>query len=81
MGTVATCWGLKEVRAGISSQCPGLLEYGHGILVSVDKRSKPQIGWHWYLMSQGAFSIHLVRIKHLGLCLGPQVQVGRSLAL
>lgn len=67
---VATCLGLKERRAGISSWRPrweGFLEYGHGLFFSVDRRSKPQIGWHWHLMSQGAFSTHLVRIKCLGL--------------
>lgn len=49
MGTVATCWGLKEKRAGISFQHPrweGLLVYGHGMFFSVDRRSKPQIGWY-----------------------------------
>lgn len=46
MGTVATCWGLKEVTPGKSCQDPGwegLLEHGHGMFFSVDQRSKPQM--------------------------------------
>jgi len=73
------------MRAGMSSQHPGwegLLEDGHGMFFSVGWRSKPQIGWHCHLTSEEAFSIHLVRIKHLGLeqdePMGAQVQVRHS---
>lgn len=46
MERVATCLGLKEARAVLSSWYPrwkGLLERGHGIFLTVDQRNKSQV--------------------------------------